>query len=75
MTTTLSDFKKDVTKYLSNVSDDYETLIVNLGNDNGIVIISLDEYNSLRASQLKLSLKANERRIDSAIDKVKMHQK
>ena len=71
MTTTLTDFKKDVTKYLSRVSDNYETLIVNQGNDNGIVIISLDEYNSIRATQHELSSKANERRLDSAINKLK----
>jgi len=71
MTTTLTDFQKDVTKYLSRVSDNYETLIVNQGNDNGIVIISLEEYNSLRATQHELSSKANELRLDSAINKLK----
>ena len=33
--------------------------------------MSLDEYNSLSATQHELSSKANERRLDSAIEKLK----
>ena len=69
LTTTLSDFRKDIKKYLDSVTKNFETLIINRGKDTGVVIISLDEYNSLRATQHELSSKVNERRLDSAIEK------
>ena len=71
LTTTISDFRKDIKKYLDNVIENFETLIINRGKDSGVVIISLDEYNSLRATQHELSSKVNEQRLDSAINKFK----
>ncbi|MCK4466092.1 MAG: type II toxin-antitoxin system prevent-host-death family antitoxin [Bacteroidales bacterium] len=71
LTTTISDFRKDIKKYLDRVTENFETLIINRGKDTGVVIISLDEYNSLYATQHELSSKANEKRLDSAIDKLK----
>jgi antitoxin YefM len=47
LTTTISDFRKDIKKYLDNVTENFETLIINRGKDNGVVIISLDEFKSL----------------------------
>jgi antitoxin YefM len=69
--TTISDFRKDMKRYLDEVSDNFETLIINRGKDNGVVVISLNEYNSLCATQHELSSKINERRLDSAIEKAK----
>jgi antitoxin YefM len=71
LTTTISDFRKDIKKYLDSVIENFETLIINRGKDSGVVIISLDEYNSLRATQHELSSKVNEQRLDSAITKLK----
>jgi antitoxin YefM len=71
LTTTISDFRKDIKKYLDRVSENFETLIINRGKDTGVVIMSLDEYNSLTATNHELSSRANESRLDSAIDKLK----
>lgn len=71
LTTSISDFRKDIKKYLDNVTENFETLIINRGKDSGVVIISLDEYNSLNATQHELSSRTNEIRLDSAIDKLK----
>ena len=71
ITTTISDFRKDIKKYLDRVTKNFETLIINRGKDNGVVIMSLDEYNSLTASQYELSSQINEKRLDSAIQKLK----
>ena len=71
LTTTISDFRKDIKRYLDRVTENFETLIINRGKDNGVVIISLDEYNSLTATQHELSSKINEARLDSAIEKLK----
>jgi antitoxin YefM len=70
-TTTLSDFRRDIKRYLDNVTNDYETLIINRGKDTGVVVMSLDEYNSLNATQHELSSKLNEARLDSAIEKMR----
>jgi antitoxin YefM len=71
LTTTLSDFRKDIKRYFDNVTQNVETLIINRGKDNGIVIMSLAEYNSLCATQHEMSSKVNERRLDSSIEKLK----
>lgn len=71
LTTTLSDFRKDIKRYFDRVTQNFETLIINRGKDNGIVIMSLAEYNSLCATQHEMSSKENERRLDSAIEKLK----
>jgi antitoxin YefM len=52
-------------------TENFEALIINRGNDTGVVIMSLDEYNSLTATNHELSSRANEARLDSAIDKLK----
>ena len=69
LTATISDFRKDIKRYLDRVTENFETLIINRGKDSGVVIISLDEYNSMTATQHELSSKANEQRLDSAIEK------
>jgi len=71
LTTTISDFRKDIKRYLDRVTENFETLIINRGKDNGVVIMSLDEFNSLTATHHQLSSKANEKRLDSAIEKLK----
>jgi antitoxin YefM len=71
LTTTISDFRKDIKRYLDKVTENFETLIINRGKDSGIVIMSLDEYNSLNATHYELSSKTNERRLDAAIEKLK----
>jgi antitoxin YefM len=71
ITTTISDFRKDIKRYLDDVSDNFETLIINRGKDNGVVVISLNEYNSMCATQHELSSKTNERRLDTAIENAK----
>ncbi len=70
LSTTISDFRKDIKKYLDRVSNNFETLIINRGKDSGIVIISLEEYNSMLATNHELSSKKNELRINSAIEKL-----
>jgi len=71
LTTTLSDFRKDIKRYFDRVTQNFETLIINRGKDNGVVIMSLAEYNSLLATQHELSSKENENRLDAAIEKLK----
>lgn len=68
----VSDFRKDIKSYLDRVAKNFETLIINRGKDSGIVVMSLEEYNSLMATNYELSSRKNEMRLDSAIEKLKV---
>lgn len=70
-TATISEFRKNMKKYFNSVDKNFDTLIINRGKDRGIVIMSLDEYNSLQATQYELSSAANVKRLDSALEKFK----
>jgi antitoxin YefM len=67
----ISDFRKDIKSYFDRVAKNFETLIINRGKDSGIVVMSLEEYNSLMATNYELSSGANEKRLDSAIEKMR----
>ena len=67
----LSDFRKDIKSYLDKVVQNFETLIINRGKDESIVVMSLEEYNALMATNHKLSSRKNEMRLDAAIEKFK----
>ncbi len=71
LSTTLSDFRKNLKDHLDRVTNDFETLIINRGKNNGVVIMSLHEYNSLNATSHELSSKINEKRLDSAITRLR----
>lgn len=71
LTTTISDFRKDIKTYLNRVTQNFETLVINRGKDSGVVIMSLEEYNALQATQHELSSRKNEARLDAAIEKFK----
>ena len=59
LTATISDFRKDIKRYLDRVTENFETLIINRGKNSGVVIISLDEYNSWKETLYLLSSPAN----------------
>jgi antitoxin YefM len=59
LSASMSDFRKEMKKYLDLVTRDFETLIINRGKGKGAVLISLDEYNSLMETMHLLSSKAN----------------
>ena len=75
LTTTLSDFRKDTKGYLDKVTQSFETLIINRGKDTGVVVISLDEYNSLRTTQHELSSRINQQRLDASVEALKSGKK
>jgi antitoxin YefM len=74
LTTTVSDFRKDIKYYLDQVIKNVETLIINRGKNSGIVVMSLEEYNALMATNHEISSRKNELRLDSAIEKLKSGQ-
>ncbi len=75
LTTSLSKFRKDMKSYLDNVTQSFETLIINRGKDTGVVIISLEEYNSLINTQHELSSRINQQRLDESIEALRSDKK
>lgn len=75
LTTTLSDFRKDIKSYLDKVTQSFETLIIKRGKYTGVVVISLEEYNSLKSTQYELSSRINQQRLDASIESLKSGKK
>lgn len=71
ISTTLSAFRKDIKEYFTRVTEDFETLIINRGENSGVVVISLEEYNALLTTQHEISSTKNKARLDAAIEKFK----
>ncbi len=67
---TISDFCKDVEGYMNRASEEFETLIIRRDKDSDMVLMPLAEYNALMSTYRELSSRANEKRLDSAIEKV-----
>ena len=68
LTTTLSDFRKDIKTYLDKVTQSFETLIINRGKDTGVVVISLEEYNSMKETLHLLSSRNNAKALYESMD-------
>jgi len=75
LTTTLSDFRKDIKSYLDKVTQSFETLIINRGKDTGVVIMSLEEYNSFKSTQHELASRLNQQRLDASIEALRSGKK
>ena len=54
-TANYTDFRSNLKGYMDAVIDDCETIIINRGKDTGVVLISLDEYNSLKETEYIMS--------------------
>jgi len=54
-----SEFRSDLKRYLDQVEENNETLIIKRGSGKGTVMISLEEYNALMETMHLLRSKAN----------------
>ncbi len=66
-----SEFRAGLKGYLDSVEDDNETLIIKRKSGKGTVMISLDEYNSIRETLHILSSKKNADRLYESIQQMK----
>ena len=70
LTTSLSDFKQHIKHYIDQVAENFETVLINRGKDSGIVIMPLNEYNSIIATGHERSSRVNEKRLDTAVERL-----
>ena len=66
-----TEFRTKLKKFLDNVEENNETLIIKRGTGKGTVVISLEEYNSLMETVHLLSSKTNVDRIYESIKQIK----
>lgn len=62
-----SEFRTQLKKFLDDVEDNNETLIIKRKTGKGTVVISLDEYNSIMETMHLLRSKANADRLYESI--------
>lgn len=66
-----TEFRTRLKKFLDNVENNHETLIIKRRSGKGTVMISLDEYNSIMETVHLLSSKANADRLYESIQQMK----
>jgi antitoxin YefM len=66
-----TEFRTRLKKYLDNVEENNETLIIKRGMGKGTVLISLEEYNAIMETMHLLSSKANADRLYESIKQMK----
>jgi antitoxin YefM len=66
-----TEFRNDLKKFLDNVEENNETLIIKRGIGKGTVMISLNEYNSIMETVHLLSSKANSDRLYESMQQMK----
>jgi len=63
-----SDLRQNLKTYMDKVFSDHEPLIITRKNNENIVLISIDEYNSLTETNYLLSNETNAEHIRKSID-------
>lgn len=66
-----TEFRTGLKKYLDEVENNNETLVIKRGTGKGTVLISLVEYNSILETVHLLSSKANADRLYESINQMK----
>jgi antitoxin YefM len=66
-TATVSDFRDNVKEYLDQVADNHEELIISRPKNKNIVVLSLDDYESLKETTYLLSSPANAARLQEGL--------
>lgn len=66
-----TEFRTGLKKFLDQVEENNETLVVKRGTGKGTVLISLNEYNSIMETMHLLSSRANAERLYESIQQLK----
>lgn len=66
-----TEFRTDLKKFLDEVEENHETLIIKRGSGKGTVMMSMDEYNSIMETVHLLSSRKNADRLFESIRQMK----
>ena len=67
----ISQLRSNMKKYFDEVTDSSETLIVSRSSDDdAVVIISIQEYNSLKETEYLLASETNRKRLERSVEQV-----
>ncbi|MES2112187.1 MAG: type II toxin-antitoxin system prevent-host-death family antitoxin [Bacteroidota bacterium] len=66
-----TEFRKNLAKNLDRVNDDADIVIVSRSKGKNVVVMDLDEYNSINETMHLLSTSANRKRLDESINESK----
>jgi antitoxin YefM len=69
--TSISNLRKNTKKYFDQVANDQEIVIVGRANGGSVVLVSLDMYNQLDATEYLNSSKANRLRLLHSIEQAR----
>ncbi|GHT61061.1 antitoxin [Bacteroidia bacterium] len=70
-TANYTDFRNNLKGYIDSVIDNSDSVVINRGSSTGVVLISLDEYNSLVETEYLMSSPEMVRRIKDAEKNIK----
>ena len=65
-----SEFRNQLAENLNAVNDDGDIVVVSRSKGKNVVVMSLDEYNSMQETIYLTSTKANRKQLDAAIDEM-----
>ena len=69
-----SEVRKNFKKYLDEVYNNHDPLIITRKNNENIIVISLDDYNSLKETQYLLLSENNRNHLVSSLKKLRSNQ-
>jgi antitoxin YefM len=65
-----TEFRNQLAENLNLVNDDGDIVIVSRSKEKSVVVMSLDEYNSIQETLYLTSTKANRKQLDVAIEEM-----
>lgn len=66
----INEFSKSMNYYFDKLTNNSEILVLNTENENGFVVMTLAQYNSINATNFELNEKTNVNRLNEAIKKI-----
>jgi len=65
-----TEFRNQLAESLNAVNDDGDIVVVSRSKGKNVVVMSLDEYNSIQETLYLTSTKSNRKQLDAAIDEM-----
>jgi antitoxin YefM len=67
-----TEFRNNLAENLNMVTEDSEIVVVSRSKGKNVVVMSLEEYNSIQETLHLVSTKTNQKRLDEAIEEMRL---